>query len=503
MDNSIHTAEEHSTSLPAYDPAKVDSLTQKVADDLIKVFAKPYLDELFVTKHPNCRHYFEIEKERLRLLLKMKQSVELCHDALMAAIVHNPADEVLFNSLINIQNRVQTLQEDIDKTVSNINRLSRRFKIRYGFDTFRVNVRKNMVSIRVKMGKIGNKGRTVFSILRKKNKKNLQLGNDKDREAEIIEMLNWAYQPTAEDACYSKKWTDMANQFKSDYDTLDDTVSAVIRQHILSDVRDDHPVGLQSIPSLQNVSSNYSIVTAIRVRMSGIIAALGGYDPSDEAVKVGVCLCLLGSEAERIFSQALGLQSRAFTMESILQLSDNQKSEVIKFVAARLMAKSDNNNQTISKIPFLNGFVGNSLDAISTYGIANAAKNLFLQNFKEQERTERMEMARMHALMNMALANDKYDDSEKSAILSIIAALNISEQSKEVLRQDAEHPVKHDVEYALFRGDTLCAESLLGSLVEIANADGQIFPEEKLYLQTVGTELGYSDAQLREKFKLG
>ena len=503
MDNNKHTVEGNGTSLPEYDRAKVDSLSQKAADDLIKVFAKPYMDDLFVTKHPNCRHYFEIEKERLRLLFKMKRSTELCHDALLAEMLHNPVDDKLFISLTDIQNRMLTLQGNIDETVSNISSLSRRFKIRYGFDTFRVNVRKNMASVRVKMGKLGNKGRNTFSLLRKKNKKDLVLENDKDRVAEMTEMLLWAYQPVTENAGRSENWTDIARQFQSEYGTLDEAVSAVVRQHILSDVKDCLLVGAQSIPTIKNLPANYPIVTMIRIRMAGIIAVLGGFDPSDEAVKVGVLFCLLGSEAERFFSQAVGRPSPPFTMDSISQLSDNQRSEIVTAVAARLIAKYANKNLNISKIPFMNGFVGNSLDAISTNGIANAAKALFLRNFKEQERVERMEMARMYALMNMALVDEQYDDSEKSAILSLINALNISEQGKEVLRQDVEHPVKHEVEYALFRGDVLCADSLLGSLVEIAYADSQISPEEKLYLYDVGTELGYSDAQLREKFRLG
>ena len=501
MEKNTHSVEENDTSFPSYNPKEVEALAKQAADDLTKVFAKPYLDELFAARHPKCQQYLEIEKEKLRLLFKMKQYVEVCHDATMSSIAQNPKDDASRNSLINLQKQLLEIQGKIDETVSNINTLSKRFRKRYGFDAFRIKTKRNMVSARIKMRKMGEEGRKTLSLMRRK-KKHLALGENKWRVAETADLLTWAYQPGADEEGTKDQWENMAHQIQGDYASLDDSVNAVVRQHILSGVKDEKALRLESMPVVRCAHRNYPLVTAVRVRMAGIIALLGGYTLSEKTTKVGVMLSLLGSEAERLFTQVLGNEAPPFTMEGIAQLSDDQRSEILAAVAARLTAKNAPKDFDIRKIPFMSGIVGNCLDAISTYGIANVAKGLFLRNFREQGRVERMEMARIHALINMALVDEQYDDSEKSLILSLIGALNISERSKEILRQEAENPVMRTVDYALFRGDVLCSDSLLGSLVEVAAADGHIAPSEKLYLQTVGTELGYSDVQLREKFKL-
>lgn len=501
MDNNTRNKKDNSTVPPAYNQKELDSFSLQAADNLIEVFAKPYLDELFVFRHPHCQQYFEIERERLRLLFKMKQSVELCHDVMITEIIQNPKDEELRNSLINLQNRLLELQGKIDETVSVINSLSNRFKIRYGMDAFRIKAKKNIASARLKIGKMGKNGRQTLSLLRKK-KKHLLLEKNESHITGMVDLLNWAYQPIADEAGNSEAWTNIAHQIQRGYDTLDGAVNAVVLQHILSNIKEEQSVKAESIPTFKNANLKYSLVTAIRVRMVGIIAAIGGHNPSEEAVKVGVLLCLLGSEAEQLYSQTLGQAAPPFTTEGIAQLSIDKQSDIITSVAARLTAKNAPKDFDIHKIPFLSGLVGNSLDAISSYGIANAAKSLFLHDYKEQERTERMEIARVHALINMALVDGQYDEVEKSVILPLVSALSISEQSKKLLLQEVDYPVKREVDYALFRGDALCSDSLLGSLVEVATADKQVSPAEKLYLQDVGAELGYSENQLYEKFKL-
>lgn len=501
MEKSTHKLDDHTSSFPAYHLEDVDASSQLAADNLTNAFAKPYLDELFVFRHPHCQQYFEIEKDKLRLLFKMKQSIELCHDVTVAAIIQNPQDESLRNSLLNLQNQLQELQRKIDETVSNINSLSNRFKMRYGVDSFRINAKKNIASIRLRIGEMRNKGRKTLSILKRK-RKHFELEKNGSRITEMVDLLNWAYQPSADDAGSLEHWEETAHQIQNSYDTLDEAVNAVVLQHILSDVKDEFELRLHSTPLFTNANQKQLLIMAIRVRMAGLIAALGGYSLSENAVKVGVYLCLLGSEAEHIYSQALGHSSPPFTMNGITQLPIEQQHEIINMVAARLTTKNAIREHDISRIPFMSGFVGKSLDAISTYGIANTAKALFLHNFKELERSERMEIARVHTLINMALVDEHYDEAEKSVIISLISALNISEQSKKLLQQEVDYPVKREVEYALFRGDALCSDSLLGSLAEIATADGQISPAEKLYLQDVGAELGYSETQLYEKFKL-
>ena len=113
-----------------------------------------------------------------------------------------------------------------------------------------------------------------------------------------------------------------------------------------------------------------------------------------------------------------------------------------------------------------------------------------------------MEMARIRILMNMALVDGTYDDAERENIQTIVSTLDISEENKQKLMKETESPVKREVDLSFFRGDDLCSGSLLESLVEIANADGQISPKEKIYLRTVGAELGFSETELLEQYRI-
>ena len=49
----------------------------------------------------------------------------------------------------------------------------------------------------------------------------------------------------------------------------------------------------------------------------------------------------------------------------------------------------------------------------------------------------------------------------------------------------------------IFKDDLLNATTLLSGLAQLAKADGTLHPAEKLYLQSLGHELGYADDALK------
>ncbi len=53
----------------------------------------------------------------------------------------------------------------------------------------------------------------------------------------------------------------------------------------------------------------------------------------------------------------------------------------------------------------------------------------------------------------------------------------------------------------IFNDDLMNATTLLSGLAQLAKADGTLHPAEKLYLQTLGHELGYAEDALKILFE--
>jgi len=93
---------------------------------------------------------------------------------------------------------------------------------------------------------------------------------------------------------------------------------------------------------------------------------------------------------------------------------------------------------------------------MSTYAIAKAARALFLNEIIDFEKQEQIEIAKAKLILNMALVDGNFS---------------------------------HD--------DLMNATTLLSGMAQLAKADGTLYPAEKLYLQTLGHELGYTDDALK------
>jgi len=64
-------------------------------------------------------------------------------------------------------------------------------------------------------------------------------------------------------------------------------------------------------------------------------------------------------------------------------------------------------------IPVLGGVVGGTVDAMSTYAIAKAAKALFLNEIIDLEKQEQIEIAKAKLVLNMALVDGDFSQDEE------------------------------------------------------------------------------------------
>ncbi|MBQ4442795.1 MAG: TerB family tellurite resistance protein [Bacteroidales bacterium] len=148
-------------------------------------------------------------------------------------------------------------------------------------------------------------------------------------------------------------------------------------------------------------------------------------------------------------------------------------------------------------IPVLGGVVGGTVDAMSTYAIAKAAKALFLNEIIDFEKQEQIEIAKAKLILNMALVDGDFSQDEEELLKVLVGSMNISDKNRTLLFAEIDNPKQQKVDLALFKDDLMNATTLLSGMAQLAKADGTLHPAEKLYLHTLGKELGYADDALK------
>jgi uncharacterized tellurite resistance protein B-like protein len=239
---------------------------------------------------------------------------------------------------------------------------------------------------------------------------------------------------------------------------------------------------------------------AIQLRLIGAIAHMTGSHEETEERKTGMYLCLLGTEASNVLSKTAAQFAVKFATATLKKLSGEVLTKINQAVGFRLVTKFGTKGlvNLHKAIPLIGGFVGGSVDALSTYAIAQAAKALFLGDMIDFERQEKLEINRMRVLMNMALVDGIYGEDEKNILLEIASSLSLSEKAMTQLQSEINAPKRQEVDLSLFKNDPMLSACLLGTLNDIILADGQMHMAEKIYFTTLAKDLGYDEATLKQ-----
>ncbi len=245
--------------------------------------------------------------------------------------------------------------------------------------------------------------------------------------------------------------------------------------------------------------ANIAGVMAIQLRMIGAIAELGGFHEQTEEKKTGMYLCLLGSQAGNVLSKTASQFAIKFTTASLKKLPGAVLTKINQAVGFRLFTKFGQKGLVnIHKaIPVLGGVVGGTVDALSTYSIAKAAKALFLNDIINFEKQEQIEISKIRLVLNMALIDGLYSPEEGDILKILVNGMNISGKSKTMLFAEIDNPKQQKVDLDVFKDDMLNSTSLMAGLSQLAKADGTIHPAEKLFLHKIGQELGYDDEAIK------
>jgi len=128
--------------------------------------------------------------------------------------------------------------------------------------------------------------------------------------------------------------------------------------------------------------ANITSVLYIQIRMIAAIAYLAGHDLKDDKVKTMVCLCLLGNGAAEILKN-VGIEvGKKVAINAIKNIPGKVIIQINQKVGFRLITKfGEKGVINLGKsIPILGGFIGGTVDTISTNIIGNFARDYFIKN---------------------------------------------------------------------------------------------------------------------------
>ena len=321
-----------------------------------------------------------------------------------------------------------------------------------------------------------------------------------EKGSKMLKVMEWAFDKATGDIPGLGSSRDMAQKYLDKYGSVNAAVDHLVKWQITSSATTGFATSFGGLPTMAiTLPANIAGVMGIQLRMIGAIAELGGFHEQTEEKKTGMYLCLLGSQAGNTLSKTTGQFAIKFSTAALKKLPGSVLTKINQAVGFRLFTKFGQKGLVnIHKaIPVVGGVVGGSIDALSTYSIAKAAKALFLNDIIDFEKQEEIEIAKIRLVINMALVDGVYLEEESEMLKVLVQGMNLSDKSKTMLFAEIDNPKQQRVDLSVFKDDMMSSTTLMAALSQLAKADGTLHPAEKLYLQSLGHELGYADNDLK------
>lgn len=366
-----------------------------------------------------------------------------------------------------------------------------------------VNLKEGVSKITAKVSDIAQSGKERGKELLHQNKTEEENISDEEMEekgTKMLKVLDWAFDKANGNIPGLGSSSDMAKKYLDKYGNVNTAINHLVNWQITSSATAGFVTSFGGLPTMAvTLPANIAGVMGIQLRMIGAIAELGGYHENTEEKKTGMYLCLLGSQAGNVLSKTAGQFAVKFTTASLKKLPGEVLKKINKAVGFRLFTKFGKTGvvNLHKMIPVLGGVVGGSVDALSTYSIAKAAKALFLNDIIDFEKQEQIEIAKIRLVINMSLIDGVYSEEESEMLKVLVNTMSLSDKSRTMLYAEIDNPKQNKVDLSVFNDDLMNTTTLLTGLSQVAKADGTLHPAEKLYLQSLGRELGYADDALK------
>lgn len=162
------------SSIKSKDVINISHEAEIKSNALVLAFSEMYSNEMFMMEHPDYKKRVDLEKEKLRQLIKMQQSIELSHDMVLQAIERDIENESLHRSLFDFQDRLLDIQIKMDEAVKRLNILTKSYKMLYQMKEWKKKTNEFLTKIQIKTKGLGKQGKnTLLQLKRRMDKDGL------------------------------------------------------------------------------------------------------------------------------------------------------------------------------------------------------------------------------------------------------------------------------------------------------------------------------------------
>ena len=180
----------------------------------------------------------------------------------------------------------------------------------------------------------------------------------------------------------SRSVDDLASNYLSRYPQVSRAARDLIRHQVAKCGTSGFLTGLGGVITLPvTVPANVSSVLYVQMRMVAALARMGGFDLNSDQVKTMVYVCLTGNAASQIVkSTGIKFGQRA-AVSAIERIPAKALTAINQKVGFRLFTKfGEKGVVNFGKlVPFAGGFIGGTVDTLSTRVIAKNAYRLFIR----------------------------------------------------------------------------------------------------------------------------
>lgn len=319
------------------------------------------------------------------------------------------------------------------------------------------------------------------SITKSSSLQDLNLLKSEKGIAGIAWSLNWAY-----DQCLKPEQPmGLVNaiELAEDYWQKSGSVQEACDKLIKKELAKLSCVGLfTSAGGFKTLALNLPAIFFLQLRIVIALAHLGGRDVYEPNVKNLCQVCLLGK-------QAVGMIKKNFIEEGC--------SKFVTKLAEKLAPRLLGTKGLSKAIPIVSGIIGNSIDVVTTYGVARVAKKIFLAELISSEEESRIENERIKLLCNMALIDKVVIQEEIDFINQVIEESFLSETEQSNLRNTLANGKVFDIDYKLLKKDKEIALNILASVVAVMNADNKIMEEELTFVNEIAKNMNIPQSEIK------
>ena len=197
----------------------------------------------------------------------------------------------------------------------------------------------------------------------------------------ILKILNLCYDKAVDGFSSMKNCYELANEYLNKYESPKKSAKEFIKWQVTKCTTSGFLTSLGGIVTLPvAIPVNLSSVWFIQLRMIATLAAIGGYDPSDDEVRTLAFVCLTGSSASKIFREA-GVQfGNKLATNAIKKIPGTVLTKINQKVGFRFATKFGTTGLiNLGKlVPIAGGLIGGGVDLVGTKIIAKKSYNVFL-----------------------------------------------------------------------------------------------------------------------------